>query len=240
MRWGLIFSIACAVNVALFWAMVQMLTVEQSKKWIRSTDAQFFDFIRQRPRPDTIPRTARKSPPKPESQTVSDKTLSSSMSQQHQSMEALRALPLPVPALKVEVPLNARLNIGRGPALPPVVSSGQSKTGALGSVGGSYGRGLSGPAYIMADELVAISRMQPAYPEKLRFRRIEGQVLVEFTVTPEGKVADPLVISGTPAGAFDRTVLKAIRYWRFQPKRDEQGKPQAVRVRQNFVFQLNR
>ncbi len=240
MRWGLIFSIACVINIVLFWAMVQMLTVEHSRKWIRSTDAQFFNFIRQRPKTEIIPRTAKKSRPKPEPVPQPQNTYSTSMSQQSQSIEGLRALPLPVPALKVDVPLSARFNVSGGPALPPVVSSGRSKTGVLGSVGGGYGQGLSAPSFIMADELVAISRMQPIYPEKLRFRRIQGEVLVEFTVTREGKVTDSTIISSTPTGAFDRAVLKAIRYWRFQPKRDEQGKPLAIRVRQNFVFTLNR
>lgn len=95
-------------------------------------------------------------------------------------------------------------------------------------------------AQFMADRLTAISRVQPLYPEKLRFRRIEGEVVVEFTVTPEGTVSDPTIISSKPAGSFDRSALQAVRRWRFKPHRDAQGNPIPVRARQIFSFTLDR
>ena len=91
----------------------------------------------------------------------------------------------------------------------------------------------------MADELTAISRIQPNYPDRLRFRRVEGEVLIEFTVTTEGTVTDPVIINSKPSGAFDRSALRAVRRWRFQPRRDEQGNPVPVRARQVFAFTLN-
>jgi periplasmic protein TonB len=142
----------------------------------------------------------------------------------------------------VDIPLGAEIDIGSGPSLPPIISGGQSRTGKLGSAPGSgtntAGRGLAQANFLMADELVAIARVQPAYPDQLRFRRIEGEVLVEFLVTATGEVRDARVIKGSPRGSFDRAALAAISRWRFQPRRGESGKPVPVRVRQHFKFTL--
>ncbi|WP_431065306.1 TonB family protein [Methylotuvimicrobium sp.] len=237
MRLVLTFTAASAINLLLFWVMIQLVTAEQGKQWIRTTDSAFFDFIRQRPEPEAISRSPRKTPPKPEPQKT--ETFSEQMPQQRSPAADLRALPLQVPALRVDVPASPRMNIS-GPTLPSVISGGQSKTGKFGTVPGS-GRGSApaAPSFIMADELTAISRIQPNYPDRLRFRRVEGEVLIEFTVTTEGTVTDPVIINSKPSGAFDRSALRAVRRWRFQPRRDEQGNPVPVRARQVFAFTLN-
>lgn len=236
MKLALTFTAASVINVLLFLIMIQLVTAEQGKPWVRTTDSAFFDFIRHRPKPEAISRSPRKTPPKPEPQQP--ETLSEPMPQQRSPAADLRALPMPVPALRVDVPASPRMNVS-GPTLPAVISGGQSKTGVLGGASG-VGRGPVAPAFIMADELTAISRVQPMYPEQLRFRRVEGEVLVEFTVTREGTVTDPVVISSKPSGAFDRSALRAVRRWRFQPRSDDQGNPVPVRARQVFAFTLNR
>ncbi|GAB4254785.1 MAG: energy transducer TonB [Methylomicrobium sp.] len=236
MKLALSLGAASIINLLLFWLMIQLVTSEQNKEWVRTTDAEFFDFIRHRTQPETIARQSRKTPPKPEPQPP--ETFSEPMPRQPVPTDNLRALPLPVPALKIDIPMNARLNVGAGPSLPAVVSGGHSKSGALGGAKGA-GSGFSVPSFIMADELTAISRVQPMYPEQLRFRRIEGQVLVEFTVTKDGTVSDPVVIESKPSGSFDRAALRAVLKWRFQPRRDDQGNPVTVRARQFFAFTLN-
>lgn len=237
MKLALTFTAASAINLLLFWIMIQLVTAEQDKQWIRTTDSEFFDFIRQRPEPEALSRSPRKTPPKPEPQKP--ETFSEPMPQQSSPAADLRALPLQVPALRIDVPTSPRMNVS-GPTLPAVISGGQSKTGKLGTVPGT-GRGSApvAPSFIMADELTAISRVQPNYPDRLRFRRVEGEVLIEFTVTTEGAVIDPVVINSKPSGAFDRAALQAVRRWRFQPRRDDQGNPVPVRARQLFAFTLN-
>lgn len=240
MRLALTFTAASAINLLLFWFMIQLVTMDQGKQWIRTTDSAFFDFIRQRPKPEVISRSPRKTPPKPEPQKPEN--FSEPMPQQRAPAADLRSLPLPVPALKIDVPATARMNVS-GPTMPSVISGGQSKTGKLGSVPGTGRGSVPAPAaasFIMADELTAISRVQPVYPEQLRFRRVQGEVLIEFTVTTEGTVTDPVVISSKPSGAFDRAALQAVRRWRFQPRRDDNGNPVPVRARQVFAFTLNR
>lgn len=236
MKFTLTFLAAGIVNLLLFWLMVQMVTAEHDKVWIETTDAQFFDFIRPKTHQDLVPRASRATPPKPEPMPL--EPISEPLHKQSPVAENLRALPLPVPELKIELPMIGT-NIAGGPTLPSVISSGLSKSGALGSIPGAGGQGLAMPAFIMADELTAVSLPPPIYPEQLRFRRIEGEVLLEFTVNKAGEVNNPVVINSTPPGAFDRAALRAVYSWRFQPHHDDQGNPAEVRVRQSFGFSLN-
>ena len=68
-----------------------------------------------------------------------------------------------------------------------------------------------------ASTLRALSTPAPAYPpEALRSGR-SGEVQVEFTVNPDGSVADARVIRADPPRVFDRAALNAVRRWRFEP-----------------------
>jgi len=82
-------------------------------------------------------------------------------------------------------------------------------------------------------------RLKPLYPAHARMRRIEGSVRVEFTVTAEGQTENITVISATPAQTFNRAAIRAIERWRFSPAM-LQGKPVAVRVRQNIRFEIDK
>lgn len=65
--------------------------------------------------------------------------------------------------------------------------------------------------------LRAISTPSPQYPpEALRDGR-QGEVVVEFTVNPDGSVSNPRVVRSDPPRVFDRAALSAVRRWRFQP-----------------------
>ncbi len=68
-----------------------------------------------------------------------------------------------------------------------------------------------------ATAIRAISTPSPQYPaEALRDGR-QGEVIVEFTVNPDGSVSDPRVVRSNPPRVFDRAALSAVRRWRFQP-----------------------
>ncbi len=84
-------------------------------------------------------------------------------------------------------------------------------------------------------EVVAVATPRPAYPVRAQRMGLSGRVVVEFTVTEEGRVRDPRIVSAEPPGVFDRAVLRGVHRWRFKP-RIEQGRPVAVRIRQTVVF----
>ncbi len=62
-----------------------------------------------------------------------------------------------------------------------------------------------------------MSPQPPRYqPEALR-AGTSGEVLVEFTVAPDGTVANARVVRANPPRIFDREAVNAVRRWRFQP-----------------------
>jgi protein TonB len=63
----------------------------------------------------------------------------------------------------------------------------------------------------------AISRPQPPYPSAARASRIEGYVVVRYTVAPSGAVTGVSVVSASPAGIFNGVTVSAVRRWRFRP-----------------------
>ena len=71
---------------------------------------------------------------------------------------------------------------------------------------------------------IPLVRVPPQYPHRAAERAIEGWVLLEFTITKSGSVSDPVVIDADPPGIFDRSALRAVRKWRYQP-RIQNGEP---------------
>lgn len=59
-------------------------------------------------------------------------------------------------------------------------------------------------------------RIAPPYPETCRSRGIEGLVVVQFDVTPEGNVVNPRVID-SPNACFNRPLIKAVSGWKYSP-----------------------
>ena len=77
----------------------------------------------------------------------------------------------------------------------------------------------------------------PVYPERCRAKGAEGLVTVEFDLTEQGDVVNPRILSSADS-CFERTVLRNIVKWKFQPKIVD-GKPVTQKgVRRVFRFEL--
>lgn len=79
-----------------------------------------------------------------------------------------------------------------------------------------------------ADKVIALSPnqngaalplfvVQPKYPMLKDGKPAQGWVLLNFTVTTAGRVADAKVLESRPKGRFDKLTLDAARQWRFKP-----------------------
>lgn len=76
------------------------------------------------------------------------------------------------------------------------------------------GASLIGP---VADRRL-LSYETPSYPEKARREAIEGSVKLYFTVLPDGRVKENIMIEKTSGiDGFDRNAVAALRAWRFEP-----------------------
>ena len=61
-----------------------------------------------------------------------------------------------------------------------------------------------------------LSAPSPRYPIMAQRRKLEGQVVVQFTIQADGSVAAPRVVSADPPGIFDEAALVAASRWRFE------------------------
>jgi len=58
---------------------------------------------------------------------------------------------------------------------------------------------------------------QASYPRSALRKGVEGFVVVEFGVSPEGEVIDPYVVETDNPGSFERTAMRTIRRWAYEP-----------------------
>jgi TonB family protein len=78
------------------------------------------------------------------------------------------------------------------------------------------------------------------YPALLRRDGIEGQVLLEFVVLPDGRVAiNDIAVVETTDDRFNDAAMSVVRGTRFRPGRLK-GEAVAVRVRQRVEFNIAR
>lgn len=76
-------------------------------------------------------------------------------------------------------------------------------------------------------------RVEPEYPEEARQQGIQGPVVLDVYIGPEGVVHDAYVVSG-PA-QLTQAALTAVKQWHFKPHRqDGQGVLMETRITLNF------
>lgn len=81
-------------------------------------------------------------------------------------------------------------------------------------------------------------RVNPEYPRRAMRTGREGYVLIEFNVTPDGEVVNPVVIEASPKNLFERAALKAIKQWQY--KADFAGTtPDSALARTKMQFALS-
>lgn len=98
--------------------------------------------------------------------------------------------------------------------------------------------GIGGDIAI-ARELTPLVRVPAEYPVSALSRGIEGFVLVRFTVTESGSVADPEVLRAEPPGVFDRAALRAVSRFKYQPQFVD-GKPVRVKTYTKLTFVMEK
>ena len=88
-------------------------------------------------------------------------------------------------------------------------------------------------------EYLPIVKVAPVYPRRAQSRGIEGYVILEFTVTKQGRTKDIRVVKSVPKSKiFHKAAIKAASKFKYKP-RTEDGKPIEVPgVRNKITFRL--
>lgn len=95
---------------------------------------------------------------------------------------------------------------------------------------------FSGMAGVGGTPLV---RINPQYPRKARMLGIEGQVTLQFTITPIGSVTDIRVLHSHPKDIFEQAAIQAVSKWKYQPLMED-GKPvkqENIQVQIDFTLE---
>ena len=118
-------------------------------------------------------------------------------------------------------------------------------TGAGIDIGGG-GFGISDGEYL------PIVKVQPVYPRRALSRGLQGWAIVEFTVSEQGSVVAPLVVSNcawtkpktsgpcvdSPNGVFDSAAVRAAQKFKYKPKVIDGEPVETAGVQNRIVFEL--
>jgi TonB family protein len=121
---------------------------------------------------------------------------------------------------------------GTGTGIGPGSGSGLGPGSGGGTGGGFYrpGNGVAMPS--------VISEVKPSYTADAMRQKIQGVVMVEAIVMPDGGVGQVTVVrSLDPTFGLDQEAVKAVRRWRFRPG-TRMGQPVPVLVEIELTFTL--
>jgi periplasmic protein TonB len=145
---------------------------------------------------------------------------------------------LPAPALPEQPTTRPGSADGRTAKLPPASAAGNGQEGSEGDagLGGSGGGPADGKGNGDGSETgnaTGVYTPAPAYPTEARRRNIEGSVLVELAIAPDGSCALRKIVESSGFGPLDTAVENAVCHWKYNPSDDD---ARTKRIR--FTFKL--
>ncbi|MGH8565519.1 MAG: energy transducer TonB [Gammaproteobacteria bacterium] len=189
--------IAVAVNALLLWGVYRL--VEGGQRQISEIpNLNLVDFVRLKEEPPPEPERPR---PLPEKQPP------------------LPDRPLDMPKLampQMKPPRLPKLSVPTAAVHVPLALSGGPFLGEVGVASGDVGFTLDDLE--IEENVVPLYRASPLYPPRALRARLDGSVLVEFIITPEGLVHSATIVRADPPEVFDNAVLTAVKKWKFKPK----------------------
>jgi periplasmic protein TonB len=109
---------------------------------------------------------------------------------------------------------------------------------ALGQIRAKLDLALGSGLQVTDGEYLPIVKVAPQYPRRALSKGIEGFAVIEYTVTRQGTVRDPVVVESKPEGVFDKAAIKSASRYKYKP-RVVDGQPVEVPgVRTKITFKL--
>ena len=150
---------------------------------------------------------------KPEEQEPEPEDDSTQEPAEEPTMEPLDVMavtpPTPEPATDLEIPA---LDLGVGDI--DIRAAGKSWSAPLGA--GTVkvsGGGADAQGFI---EVIPYNTRRPNVPEVAWQNKINGWVLVAFSVTPQGDTRNVRVLDANPRGVFEEKVIAAVEDWNYR------------------------
>jgi protein TonB len=138
------------------------------------------------------------------------------------------------------IPTSESLGLGRGGGAGTGQGTGIG-SGRGSGLGEGWGGGTGGGAYRPGNGVETprlLKEVKPQYTAQAMRAKIQGEVLLECIIGPDGSVGNIRVVrSLDSAFGLDQEAIKAARQWRFAPG-TRQGQPVAVLVTIAIAFTL--
>ena len=208
--------VALVLNIAIF-ILIQRLVSQTHGFDINLIDRNFLDFTRIIEKPIPPPEKIEDIEPPPEEEDPP---------------------PPEMPAPEIDRPQQMDVDLSTPEIDVPMSMAGEPYLGEFSGSGDSSTLGRPGKPHIDSNVVPSL-RIPPAYPKRALRSGIEGIVTVEFTITTDGSVKDAEIIEAEPPNIFDKSVLRAISKWKFNPDTVD-GQPVEKRARQDIKFTLKK
>jgi len=208
--------VALVLNIAIF-ILIQRLVSQTHGFDVNLIDRNFLDFTRIIEKPIPPPEKIEDIEPPPEEEDPP---------------------PPEMPAPEIDRPQQMDVDLSTPEIDIPMSMAGEPYLGEFSGSGDSSALGRPGKPNIDSNVVPSL-RIPPTYPKRALRSGIEGVVTVEFTITIDGSVRDAEIIEAKPPNIFDKSVLRAISKWKFNPDMVD-GKPVEKRARQDIKFTLKK
>ena len=87
-------------------------------------------------------------------------------------------------------------------------------------------------------EYLPIIKVAPIYPRRALERGIEGYVVLEYTVTRQGSVRDPVIIEAQPPKVFNKAAIKSALRYKYKPRIEDGESVEVPGVRTRITFRI--
>ena len=115
---------------------------------------------------------------------------------------------------------------------------GSGNGGGLGpGSGGGTGGGLFRAGVNGVGQPQCIYCPAPEFSDEARKAKYQGVVLLDVTITADGRVIDPVVVKG-PGLGLDEKAIEGVKKWKMRPAQGPGGKPVTCRAPIEVTFRL--
>jgi len=87
-------------------------------------------------------------------------------------------------------------------------------------------------------DYVAVLKVAPLYPQRAANRKIEGYVVVEYSISAAGQVSNVKVIDAKPTGVFEKSAIEAAKRFKYKPRKVNGKHVNVDGVKNKFTFIL--
>jgi TonB family protein len=101
-------------------------------------------------------------------------------------------------------------------ASPAADEASSAGSGAQAGAGAGAQSGIGGGPVRVGPGVQLLHRVKPVYPRSLELARVQGTVVLDAIIKPDGTIGDIKVLS-TTSPLFAQAAIDAVKQWRYSP-----------------------